>query len=73
MRAELTRGVLLGAPIGYAIGLAIYGGIGYLVAGIPGLAVGAVIATAFAVAGLVICLRFVRSISQDTFTTEVPF
>lgn len=72
MRAELTRGVLLGAPIGYAAGLAIYGGIGYLVAGQTGLAVGCVIATGFAAAGLIICLRFVRRISQEIFT-EVPF
>jgi hypothetical protein len=69
MRADLQRGVLLGAPLGYLIGLAVYGGIGYLVAGQTGLAVGAVIATAFAVAGLVICLRFVRAFT----TTEVPF
>jgi hypothetical protein len=69
MRADLQRGVLLGAPIGYAIGLAVYGGIGYLVAGQTGLAIGAVIATAFAAAGLVICLRFVQAIA----TTEVPF
>lgn len=73
MLDPLTRGVLLGAPIGWLTGLALYGGIGYLVAGISGLAVGCIIATGFAVTGLLICLRFVRSISQDTFTTEVPF
>lgn len=69
MRADLTRGVLMGAPLGYTIGLAVYGGIGYLVAGISGLAIGTVIATAFAVAGLILCLRFVRAITAE----EVPF
>jgi len=69
MRVDLTRGVLLGAPIGYAIGLLTYGGIGYLVAGQTGLIVGSVIATAFAVAGLILCLRFVEALTSE----EVPF
>ena len=59
----------MGAPLGYLIGLSVYGGIGYLVAGISGLAVGAVIATAFAAAGLILCLRFVEALTSE----EVPF
>lgn len=69
MRADLTRGVLMGAPIGYAMGLLVYGSLGYWIAGPSGLAVGAIVATAFAVAGLHLCLRFVRAITAE----ELPF
>lgn len=64
-----VRGVLLGAPLGYATGLLLYGGIGWLVAGSTGLWVGCGIATAFALAGLYLCLRFVARLNLD----EVPF
>lgn len=64
LRSELRRGVLLGAPIGYALGLAIYGGIGLAVAGQTGLYVGCAIATGFAVAGLTICLRYVEALTR---------
>jgi hypothetical protein len=47
MRADLQRGVLMGAPLGYAIGLLTYGGIGYLVAGQTGLLVRAQIVAVF--------------------------
>lgn len=71
MREELTRGILLGAPLGYLVGLAVYGGIGYWIAGQAGLVVGTAIATAFAVAGLTLCLRFVCQ--QFPLDNEVPF
>jgi hypothetical protein len=64
LRSELRRGVLLGAPLGYLTGLALYGGIGYLVAGQTGLWVGGIIATGFAVAGLAICLRYVEALTR---------
>jgi len=64
MRSELRRGVLLGAPVGYITGLAFYGGIGYWAAGAAGLWVGCAIATAFAVVGLRLCLRYVEAITR---------
>ena len=64
LRNELRRGILLGAPLGYALGLAIYGGIGLAVAGQTGLYVGCAIATGFAVAGLRLCLRYVEALTR---------
>jgi hypothetical protein len=64
LRSELRRGVLLGAPVGYLTGLALYGGIGYWLAGTTGLWVGCAVATAFAVAGLRLCLRYVEAITR---------
>ena len=61
LQAELRRGALLGAPLGYALGLLIYGGIGYLVAGQSGLLVGCLIATAFAALGLHLILRYIKA------------
>jgi hypothetical protein len=57
----LRRGILLGAPIGYLAGAALYSSIGYLVAGTPGLLVGLALATLFAAIGLRLCLRFARA------------
>ena len=64
LRSELRRGILLGAPLGYALGLALYGGIGLAVAGQTGLYVGCAIATAFAAAGLAVCLRYVEALTR---------
>ena len=64
LRSDLRRGLLMGAPLGYAIGLATYGGIGHAVAGTTGLWVGVVIATLFAVFGLRMCLRYVEAITR---------
>jgi hypothetical protein len=64
LRSELRRGVLLGAPLGYLAGLALYGGIGYWAAGVTGLWVGCAIATAFAVVGLRLCLRYVEVLTR---------
>lgn len=52
----------MGAPLGYALGLAVYGGIGHLVAGATGLWVGMALATLFAAVGLHLCLRFVQAV-----------
>lgn len=71
MREKLTRGILLGAPFGHLVGIAVYGGIGYWIAGQAGLIVCSAIATAFAVAGLTLCLRFVHQ--QFPLDDEVPF
>jgi hypothetical protein len=64
LRTELRRGVLLGAPAGYASGLALYGGIGYWAAGQSGLLIGLAVATAFAAIGLHLCLRYVEIITR---------
>lgn len=64
LRPELRRGVIAGAPLGYLIGLATYGGIGHAVAGTTGLWVGCAIATAFAAIGLRMCLRYVEAITR---------
>jgi len=64
LRSDLRRGVLLGAPIGYATGLALYGGIGYWLAGTTGLWFGCAISTAFAVVGLRLYLRYVEAITR---------
>jgi hypothetical protein len=57
LRADLRRGIFMGVPVGYATGLALYGGIGYWIAGSTGLLVGCAIATSFAAIGLHLCLR----------------
>jgi hypothetical protein len=63
-RPELRRGILMGAPLGYALGLALYGGIGLWGWGTTGLLVGCAIATAFAAIGLHLCLRYVEVITR---------
>jgi hypothetical protein len=63
-RSDLRRGILMGAPVGYATGLALYGGIGYWMAGSTGLLVGCAIATFFAAIGLHLCLRYVETITR---------
>lgn len=57
----LRRGILLGAPIGALSGAALYGSIGRLLAGTPGLCAGLALATAFTAIGLHLCLRFARA------------
>ena len=61
IRSELRKGIFIGAPVGYATGIALYGGLGYWIAGSTGFFVGLAIATVFAVAGLTICLRLVNA------------
>jgi len=51
-----------GFPLGFGLGVAVYGGIGWLVAGQTGFAIGAAIAAGFAIAGLIVTLRFRRSL-----------
>jgi chromate transport protein ChrA len=63
-RSDLRRGVLMGAPVGYATGLALYGTIGYWAAGTTGLLVGCLAATVFAAIGLHLCLRYVEAITR---------
>lgn len=57
----LRRGMLLGAPLSYALGLCLYGGLGYWAAGTAGCIIGCVIATIFAIVGLRAGLRLVRA------------
>lgn len=82
---QARRGALIGAPIGLAAGAALYGGIGYLLAGSVGLYAGIGVAIAFAAAGLIICLRFLRQLldleqapaptwlCQDRDYDDIPF
>ena len=55
---------LIGGLLGFSFSGLFYGGIGYLVAGQTGLWVGGIIATAFAVVGLRLCLRYVEAITR---------
>lgn len=57
----LVRQLLLGAPIGLALGCLMYGGIGYRVAGTTGLYVGIALAVVFAIAGAAVGWHYLQA------------
>ncbi len=59
--------LIVSALAGWATGLAMYGGVGYLLAGPAGLAVGAMLATAFAAAGALAAKRMLRRFDIDAY------
>lgn len=63
-KADLRRGAFMGAPVGYALGLAVYAGIGYWAAGAAGAIAGVLIATAFAAVGLRLLLGYIDAVGE---------
>lgn len=69
MLKHLDTGIALGAAVGAAISSVIYGGLGFWIAGTPGLICGLVLAAALAITGLCQMLKFAERLADFEATS----